>query len=90
MIDRSTHSPSHIVAGIIALLFGVFGIHKFYLGYFNTGFIMLATTIAGGFVSLGIAASVVWLIGIIEGVIYLTMPQVAFDETYIQKTKEWF
>lgn len=81
---------SHIVAGVLALLLGTTGMHKFYLGYFNTGFAMLGVSIVGGLLSFGVATAVVGLIGAIEGIIYLTMPQPAFDETYVIGKKEWF
>ena len=50
-----------------AIFLGVFGVHKFYLGYHTTGFIMLGVTILGSLLTIGIAAGVVWLIGVIEG-----------------------
>ena len=81
---------SHIVAGLLAVFLGCFGIHKFYLGYNSTGIIMLAVTVIGSIFSLGLAGMVMGVIALIEGIIYLAMGQVSFDRTYEQNKKEWF
>jgi TM2 domain-containing membrane protein YozV len=75
-----------IVTGIVAILLGAFGIHKFLLGYTTEGIIMLVITI----VSCGILAIVPSVIGIVEGVIYLTKSDEEFVRTYIQGRKTWF
>lgn len=81
---------SHIVAGLLAIFLGCFGIHKFYLGYNSTGFVMLAVTVIGSIFSLGLAGMVMSVISMIEGIIYLVIGQVSFDRTYVQSKKEWF
>ena len=92
---------SKIAAGILGILLGAFGAHKFYLGYTNAALIMLGGTLVGYcggiFLSflifpivllvLPFAASVV---GIIEGIIYLTKTDQQFYEEYELNTKEWF
>lgn len=83
-------TKDHVAAGLLAIFLGVFGVHKFYLGYNTAGFILLGVTILGGIFTLGIAASVVWLIGIIEGVMYLTKSQPEFEQTYVFGKREWF
>jgi TM2 domain-containing membrane protein YozV len=75
-----------IVSGIVAILLGAFGIHKFLLGYTTEGVIMLVITV----VSCGILAIVPSVIGIIEGIIYLTKSDEEFVRTYIQGRKGWF
>jgi TM2 domain-containing membrane protein YozV len=71
-----------IVAGICGILVGGFGVHKFILGYTTEGIIQLVITLltcgAGG------------IIGIIEGIIYLTKSDEEFVRTYIQNKKGWF
>ena len=69
---------------------GVFGVHKFYLGYNTSGFIMLAVTILGSIFTLGLAAGVMWVIALIEGIIYLAKSQSEFDAIYVANKKEWF
>lgn len=83
-------AKDHVAAGLLAIVFGCFGIHKFYLGYTTPGFIMLAITIIGGVITFGIAALVMIVIGIIEGVIYLTMSQSEFEETHVNQVHSWF
>lgn len=47
-MDNSAISPkSRLVALLLCLLFGVFGIHRFYVGKIGTGILMLITI--GGF-----------------------------------------
>lgn len=83
-------TKDHVAAGLLAIFLGVFGVHKFYLGYNTAGFILLGVTILGGIFTFGIAASVVWLIGIIEGVMYLTKSQPEFEQIYVFNKREWF
>ena len=84
------HTKDHVAAGLLAIFLGVFGVHKFYLGYHTTGFIMLGVTILGSLLSIGIAAGVVWLIGVIEGIIYLTKSQSEFEQLYVFNKREMF
>ena len=84
------HTKDHVAAGLLAIFLGVFGVHKFYLGYYTTGFIMLGVTILGSLLTIGIAAGVVWLIGVIEGIIYLTKSQSEFEQLYVFNKREMF
>ena len=75
-------SEKKMAAGILAILLGGLGVHKFYLGYTQEGIIQLVLT----FVTCGIAS----VIGLIEGILYLIMPDEQFDRTYVQNKKGWF
>ena len=77
-------------AGLLAIFLGVFGMHKFYLGYNQTAFIMLTVSIVGSIFTIGLAAAVIWVIAIIEGVMYLAKSQTEFDEIYVKSKREWF
>lgn len=70
-----------IVAGILGILLGCWGIHKFYLGYTTAGIIMLVL-----FFVCGISG----LIGLIEGILYLTKSDEEFYRTYIAGQHPWF
>ena len=70
-----------IVAGILGILLGCWGIHKFYLGYTTTGIIMHLL-----FFVCGISG----LIGLIEGILYLTKSDEEFYRTYIAGQRPWF
>lgn len=73
----------HIAAGLLAIFFGSLGIHKFYMGLTGPGFILLGITIIGGVISFGLALMVTTVIGVIEGIIYLTRTQEQFEKEYI-------
>lgn len=75
-----------LVAGILGILLGGLGIHKFYLGYTNEGIIMLAGNLLW-IVGLGWLPNVV---GLVEGVIYLFKSDQEFYDTYVAGTKKWF
>ena len=83
-----------ILAGILAIILGAFGVHKFILGYQKEGFILLGITIVGFVLScVGIGIFLVWatvLIGLIEGIIYLTKSEEEFYNTYQAGQKPWF
>ncbi len=72
-----------VVAGILAILLGSLGIHKFILGYTTEGIIQIFISI----ITCGIAGS---LIGLIEGIIYLTKTDEEFYHTYQLNKKGWF
>jgi TM2 domain-containing membrane protein YozV len=70
-----------IICGICAILLGGFGVHKFILGYTNEGIIQIV---------LGLCFGIGGVIGIIEGIIYLTKSDEEFVRTYVQSKKGWF
>ena len=88
--DEAILRKDHVSAGLLAVFLGMFGVHKFYLGCNNAGFIMLAVSIIGGICTFGLAAAVMWLIAVIEGVIYLTKSQTAFERAYVLNRRDWF
>jgi len=75
-----------VIAGILAILLGSLGIHKFYLGYNTEGIIMLLVSV----VTCGIAGAVMHVIGIIEGILYLTKTEEEFDRVYVTGRQGWF
>lgn len=75
-----------ISAGIFAIMLGTLGIHKFILGYTKEGVIMLLVTLF----TAGYDASIMAIVSIIEGVIYLTKPDREFIQTYVSSKKGWF
>ena len=75
-----------VVAGILAILLGWLGIHKFYLGFIGTGITMLLITV----LSLGILSYVMWIIGFIEGLLYLLKSDRDFYRDYEVRRRNWF
>lgn len=88
--NEAIRQKDHVSAGLLAVFLGVFGIHKFYLGCNNAGFIMLAMSIIGGMLTFGLAAAVIWLIAIVEGITYFTKSQTEFDRIYVLNQRDWF
>lgn len=91
---RSSQDSKRILTGVLAILLGHLGVHKFVLGYNTEGFIILIATVVGyatmcifiGAFVLGITT----LLGIIEGIIYLTKTDAEFYELYQKDKKPWF
>ena len=83
---KSMGADKKIVAGILGILVGSLGVHKFILGYTTEGVIMLLVTV----LTCGIAGIVMSIIGIVEGIMYLTKSDEDFVRTYIQNKKGWF
>jgi TM2 domain-containing membrane protein YozV len=73
-------------AGILGILLGALGIHKFILGYTGAGITMLLVSI----LSFGFLSPIMWIIGLIEGIIYLTKSDEEFVATYVDGQKSWF
>jgi TM2 domain-containing membrane protein YozV len=81
------------LAGWLAILVGPLGVHKFVLGYYRAGLIMLLAPVvvipAGWWASTAVSL-VMGMIGLIEGFIYLAQPPQQFKARYIDAKKEWF
>lgn len=78
----SDTSSKKILAGVLGIVLGGFGVHRFVLGDVSGGVLRIVIT----FVTCGIGA---WL-GIIEGIIYLTKSDAEFKALYIDGDKKWF
>jgi len=78
---KALGADKKVVAGICGIVVGAFGVHKFILGYTNEGIIQLV---------LGLCFGIGGIIGIIEGIIYLTKSDEEFVRTYIQNKRGWF
>ncbi len=86
LVPKSAEDSKRVLAGILAIILGPFGVHKFILGYTTQGIILLASTI----VTCGIGAAVTSIIGLIEGIIYLTKSDEEFVYMYQTNKKDWF
>lgn len=79
-----------LAAGICGILLGGFGVHKFILGYNTEGIIMLSVWLVGFILLCGIPSVIISIIGIVEGIMYLTKSDEEFVMTYIRGKKPWF
>jgi TM2 domain-containing membrane protein YozV len=84
---------NRVTAGVLGILLGWLGIHKFYLGYTQEGTLLLLLTLAGIVLS---CVHLGWLfgwipsvIGLVEGIIYLTKSDEDFQRTYVIGRKPW-
>jgi TM2 domain-containing membrane protein YozV len=83
MVDwKAMGADKKLAAGICGILLGGFGVHKFILGYTTEGIIQIVIT----FVTCGMGS----IVGLIEGIIYLTKSDEEFVRTYIQNKRGWF
>ncbi len=82
--NQVTHNQENkkVLAGILAIVIGSLGVHKFVLGYTQEGIIQIVIT----FVTCGIGG----IIPLIEGIIYLTKSDEEFYQTYQVGKKGWF
>lgn len=74
----SGRGKQKMVAGLLGILLGGFGVHHFYLGSNTAGIILIVATI----VTCGIAG----LVGLVEGILLLVMNDADFDARYNQRT----
>lgn len=88
--DRATGNNKKVLAGILAILLGGFGAHKFVLGYVKEGIILLAVTLVISIMSFGFLSFLVWIFTLIEGIIYLTKSDEEFYMTYQAGKRPWF
>jgi TM2 domain-containing membrane protein YozV/cold shock CspA family protein len=82
-------AKSKIAAGVLAILLGGLGIHKFYIGANGAGVIMLLVFIVG-LIFAGVPSAIVAIIALVEGIIYLTRTDEDFYQTYEVGKKAWF
>lgn len=65
---------SKTTAGILAILLGSLGVHKFYLGKIGLGIVYLLFCWTG----------IPGIIGLIEGILYLTKTEEEFQSKYVK------
>ena len=75
-----------VLAGVLAILIGPLGIHKFVLGYTTQGLVLLGVSL----LTCGIGVFITSIISLIEGIIYLSKSDEAFIHTYQLKKTAWF
>jgi len=100
-------AKSKVTAGLLAILLGGFGVHKFYMGSWGWGLLYLANlflflpiaiflaAITVGLLSplvmlSGLIASAQGIVGLIEGIIYLTTSDENFAAKYPPETQSAF
>ncbi len=77
-----SYASKKVPAAICGILLGGLGIHKFILGKTTPGIIQIVVTV----LTCGAGS----IIGLIEGIIYLTKSDQDFYQTYYVQGKDWF
>ena len=75
-------AENKVLAGVLGILFGSLGIHRFVLGDVGGGILRIVISI----VTCGLGG----LIGFIEGIIYLTKSDEEFVAAYVNGNRSWF
>lgn len=81
-MNAQDFASKKIAAGICGILLGGLGIHRFILGDATGGVIRIVITV----LTCGMGS----VIGLVEGIIYLTKSDEDFYQTYGVQKKAWF
>ncbi|MGS2764157.1 TM2 domain-containing protein [Sinomicrobium sp. M5D2P9] len=71
-----------LLAGVLAILLGAFGVHKFVLGYIKEGIVQVVFTM----ITFGFGG----LISLVEGILYLIKSDEEFYRIYQVEKRSWF
>ena len=91
--SQAAGGKDKMVAGLLAIFLGGFGIHKFYLGFTGPGLVYLLVNTVGWAVTwimLGIPNMALGVMALVEGIIYLTQSDEDFVQKYVIEKKQWF
>lgn len=80
-------SKNKTVAALLAIFLGCLGAQKFYLGHPKQGITTLLITFIGAGIVIG--PFITFIIGIVEGIKYLTRSPEQFEQTYVLEGKTW-
>ena len=81
-MNKPAGADKKVLAGVLGILLGGFGVHRFVLGDTGGGLVRIGITI----VTCGMGG----IIGLVEGIIYLTKSDEEFVQTYLNEGKKWF
>jgi TM2 domain-containing membrane protein YozV len=87
LFEPGANEPSdvnRVAVGVLAILLGCLGIHKFILGRTGQGAIMLLATCTF------LLAPAMAMVGLVEGIIYLTRTDEDFHRIYVRGRRGWF
>lgn len=86
MNETKVYKKDKLAAGLLGMFLGMFGAHKFYLGYTKEAVLTLVIALC----TCGFGASVMAVIGFVEGILYLTKSDEEFQAIYVDSRKGWF
>lgn len=79
--NAGSNEKSNVVAGLLALFLGGFGIHKFYLGSTGMGVLYLLLTLFGGLLFF-IPNLILGIVILVEAIMYFVCDNQKFNEKY--------
>ncbi|MCH2126329.1 MAG: TM2 domain-containing protein [Pirellulaceae bacterium] len=82
MNETGSLESKRVIAGVLGILLGSLAVHRFVLGDTKGGLIRILINV----VTCGVGS----VIGLIEGIIYLTKSEEEFVQTYQIEKKSWF
>ncbi|MDO4666005.1 MAG: TM2 domain-containing protein [Actinomycetaceae bacterium] len=84
--DPATGAPrnpmggkSRVVAGLLGIFLGTWGIHNFYLGRTSIALTQLLVATIGGIFTFGLATAAMSVWGLVEGILYLASKEVRWS-----------
>jgi len=89
-VANNSVESKRIISAVVAIFVGAFGVHKFVMGDTRQGFVRVGILAAAMIFTLGFGAIPLMIIGIIEGVTYVTMSDADFIRVYQEGHKAWF
>ena len=69
--NTNPQAKSKLVAGLLGIFLGTFGVHNFYLGFTTKAVVQLLVSLVGGLITCGIATVAVEIWGLVEGIMIL-------------------
>jgi len=85
---ENSGTKSRVAAGVLAILLGGLGVHKFYLGYHGIGVLYLLIGTVGWI--LFFPPIVLGVVALVEGIVYLTKSDEEFENTYVLNQRKLF
>lgn len=70
-VHKRSGAKSKLIAGLLGVFVGGFGIHNFYLGFTKRGLTQLLVSLIGGLLTCGVASFAMWVWGLVEGIFIL-------------------
>ncbi len=81
-MNKPAGADKKILCGVLGIVLGWTGIHRFIIGDTKGGIIRLVIT--------AVTCGFGHIIGLVEGIIYLTKSDEEWIQTYLVDKKEWF
>lgn len=82
-VEVPADAKNRNIAAVLALLFGAWGLHLFYLGYYKQGAILVGITVLLAVCTAGEGLGIAGAYGLVMGIRYLTMDKRTWYSTYV-------